>query len=263
VCSASKMHSPFGMQECQASLFDEDTPGIREFHNPSRIASEEVELMLFFEVGNLFAEGRLSDVQSVRRPRKVTLFGQDNDCVQVTDFEVGEHGSRPQAVKTSRWSHEVVRILIDFRTGLLFLWLVARIQDRVGRGWREGFLSQQVSVDLMCPGTINSSVALLCGPAKSFASLWLHHDRGPSRMRPEVGQLSATRTPRYPRGRNSVIAERPCFPSLLQPGCNRRQEKWVRGETLERAVLCPIEEMRNSLQNERRGSQQKQRQNGS
>src|ERR1700686_538295 len=115
VCSASKMHSPFGMQECQASLFDEDTPGIREFHNPSRIASEEVELMLFFEVGNLFAEGRLSDVQSVRRPREVTLFGQDNDCVQVTDFEVGEHGSRPQAVKTSRWSHEVVRILIDFR----------------------------------------------------------------------------------------------------------------------------------------------------
>jgi hypothetical protein len=130
VCSASKMHSPFGMQECQASLFDEDTPGIRKFHNPSRIASEEVKLMLFFEVGNLFAEGRLSDVQSVRGPREVTLFGQDNDCVQVTDFEVGEHGSRPQAVKTSRLSHEVVRILIDFRTALLFLWLVARIQDR-------------------------------------------------------------------------------------------------------------------------------------
>jgi hypothetical protein len=133
VCSASKMHRPFGMQERQASLFDEDTPGIREFHNPSRIASEEVKLMLFFEVGNLFAEGRLSDVQSVRGPREVPLFGQNNDCVQVTDFEVGEHGERPQAVETSRLSHEVLRILIDLRTGLLFLCWAARIQDRSGK----------------------------------------------------------------------------------------------------------------------------------
>jgi hypothetical protein len=86
------MHGALRMQERQASLFDEDTPGIREFYNPSRIASEQVKLMLFFEVDNLFAERRLGDVQSVRGSREVPLFGQDNDCVQVADFEVGEHG---------------------------------------------------------------------------------------------------------------------------------------------------------------------------
>jgi hypothetical protein len=48
--------------------------------------------MLFFEVGNLFAERRLGDVQSVRGSREVPLFGQDNDGVQVAYFEVGEHG---------------------------------------------------------------------------------------------------------------------------------------------------------------------------
>ena len=57
--------------------------------------------MLFFEVGNLFAERRLGDVQSVRGSREVPLFGQDNDCVQVAEFEVGEHCSKPQSVDTS------------------------------------------------------------------------------------------------------------------------------------------------------------------
>jgi hypothetical protein len=42
--------------------------------------------MLCFEVGNLFAERRLGYVQSVCGAREVPLFGQDNDCVQVTDF---------------------------------------------------------------------------------------------------------------------------------------------------------------------------------
>jgi hypothetical protein len=87
----SEMNSPLHMQERRASLFDEDTPGIREFHNPSLIAGKQVKSMFFFEVGNLFAERRLGDVQSVRGAREVPFFGQDNDCVQVADFEVGEH----------------------------------------------------------------------------------------------------------------------------------------------------------------------------
>jgi hypothetical protein len=115
----SEMHSPLRMQERQASLLDEDTPGIREFHNPSLIASEQVKSMLFFEIGNLFAERRLGDVQSVRGPREVPLFGQDNDCVQVTDFEVGEHCSKPQAVDTSRFVPRGRYSLIDFHTGMI------------------------------------------------------------------------------------------------------------------------------------------------
>jgi hypothetical protein len=79
------------MRERQASLLDEDTPGIREFNSPSLITSEQVKSMLFFEVGNLLAERRLGDMQSVRGSREVPLFGQDNDGVQVADFEVREH----------------------------------------------------------------------------------------------------------------------------------------------------------------------------
>jgi hypothetical protein len=72
-----------------------------------------------FEVGNLFAERRLGYVQSVCSTRKVQLFGQDDNCVQVTDFEVGEHCSNSQVVDISRCAHEAVHILIDFRTGMI------------------------------------------------------------------------------------------------------------------------------------------------
>jgi hypothetical protein len=87
----SEMYSPLRMEERRASFFDEGTSGIREFHNPSCVACEQAKSMLYFEVGNLFAERRLGYVQSVRGPREVQLFGQDDDCLQMADFEVGEH----------------------------------------------------------------------------------------------------------------------------------------------------------------------------
>jgi hypothetical protein len=59
--------------------------------------------MFCFEVGNLFAERRLGYVQSVCGSREVQFFGQDDDCVQVTDFEVGKHCSNPQVVEISRF----------------------------------------------------------------------------------------------------------------------------------------------------------------
>jgi hypothetical protein len=62
--------------------------------------------VVLFDLGNLFAECRLGDVQSVGSPREVQLFCQDIDCVQVTDIEVGEHYSKPQSVDTSRSSYE-------------------------------------------------------------------------------------------------------------------------------------------------------------
>ena len=51
--------------------------------------------MVFFDLSDLFAERRLGDVQSVGSPREVQFLGQDNDCVQVTHFNVGEHCSKP------------------------------------------------------------------------------------------------------------------------------------------------------------------------
>ena len=53
--------------------------------------------MLFFDLSDLSAERRLGEVQSVGGPRKVQLFGQDNDCVQVTYFNVGDHCSTPRS----------------------------------------------------------------------------------------------------------------------------------------------------------------------
>ena len=50
--------------------------------------------MLFFDLSDLFAERRLAEVQSVGGLREVQLFAQDNDCVQVAYFDVGEHCSQ-------------------------------------------------------------------------------------------------------------------------------------------------------------------------
>jgi len=87
------MHGPFRMRERRARLLNEDTARIREFHNSSPIASEQVKSVLGFEVGNLFTERRLGYMQSVGSPPEVQLFGQGNDCKQVTYFNAGKHGS--------------------------------------------------------------------------------------------------------------------------------------------------------------------------
>jgi hypothetical protein len=93
----SKMNSSLHMQERRSSLFDEDSPSVGELHtnNPPIIASEQAKSMLFFDLSDLSAERRLGEVQSVGGLREVQFFPQDNDCVQVTDFEVGEHRSKP------------------------------------------------------------------------------------------------------------------------------------------------------------------------
>jgi hypothetical protein len=82
------------MQERRASLLDEDSPSVGEFHtdNPSIIASEQAKSMLFFDLSDLSAERRLGEVQSEGGLREVQLFGQDDDCVQVAYFDVGKHG---------------------------------------------------------------------------------------------------------------------------------------------------------------------------
>ena len=140
MCSMSEMHSPLCMEEGRASLFDEGTSGIREFHNPSSVASEQVKSMLCFEVGDLFAERRLGNVQSVGSPCEVQFFGQDDDCVQVTDFEVGEHCSNPRRFRPHASSREAVHILIDFRTGMIvFLFGGPDPGQQLGMSWAWGF----------------------------------------------------------------------------------------------------------------------------
>jgi hypothetical protein len=87
------------MQERRASLFDEDSPSIGELHtdNPSIIASKEARSMLFFDHTDLSAKSKLGEVQSEGGLRDVELFAHDSDRVQVTDFNVGEHCSKPRS----------------------------------------------------------------------------------------------------------------------------------------------------------------------
>src|SRR5712691_8250024 len=93
----SEMKSPLHMQDRRASLCDEDSSSIGELHtdNPSIIASEQAKSKLFFDLSDLPAERRLSKVHSVGGPREIQLFGQDNDCVQMTYFNLGEHSFKP------------------------------------------------------------------------------------------------------------------------------------------------------------------------
>ena len=89
--SASEMYGPLRVRERRTGLFDEETPCIREFHNPPLVTSEQVKAVFGFEVRKLFTERRLGDMQSVRGPPEVQLFGQGNDCKQVTYFNAGKH----------------------------------------------------------------------------------------------------------------------------------------------------------------------------
>jgi hypothetical protein len=57
-----------------------------------------------FDLIYLFAESRLSYVQSVGGPSEVQLFGQDSDGVQVTYFNLGEH-----FLQAPSWSAEIGR----------------------------------------------------------------------------------------------------------------------------------------------------------
>ena len=57
--------------------------------------------MLLFNLGNLFADCRLGEVQSVSGPREIQFLGQNNNCVQVTCLNVGEHS--PKTWSEVRW----------------------------------------------------------------------------------------------------------------------------------------------------------------
>ncbi len=95
--STSEICDTFHFHNCRASGFDENTTGIGEFHCPSCIASEEVKSLFFFKIGNLSAERRLGDVQSIGGPREVSLFSQGNDGVHMTYINAGKHGSKPRS----------------------------------------------------------------------------------------------------------------------------------------------------------------------
>jgi hypothetical protein len=91
------MDGSFGSENRDAGVCHKGSSGVREIHNPSFFTEKELEVELCFEVSYLFAESRLRDVQSVGSFREVHLFGQDNDRVQLPNFDKGKHCSKPRS----------------------------------------------------------------------------------------------------------------------------------------------------------------------
>ena len=104
MCRASTLKSSLHIQECRANLFDDDAPRVCEFHIPSFIASKQPASKLFFEVGDLFVERSLGDVQSVHGLREIQLLRQDNECAQLIGVNVGDTTRRPFQEFGGTWS---------------------------------------------------------------------------------------------------------------------------------------------------------------
>jgi len=91
------MEGSFGSEDRDAGVCDKCSSGVREIQNPSLFPQKELEVVLCFEISYLFAESRLRDVQSLGSSREVQLFGQDNDRVQVPNFDKGKHCFKPRS----------------------------------------------------------------------------------------------------------------------------------------------------------------------
>jgi hypothetical protein len=84
------------MRQGCTCFFYEDLSGFRKFDQSSFFAVKQMKSILLFEFGDLLAKRRLGDVQPVRRASEVHLFGQNDYCMEMTHFDIGEHNSNPQ-----------------------------------------------------------------------------------------------------------------------------------------------------------------------
>jgi hypothetical protein len=91
----SELKGPLHMQDRRARLCDEDSSSVGKLHTDI-IASEQSKSKLFFDLSDLSAERRLSDVQSEGGLSEVQFFAQGDDCMQVAYFDVGKHSSNPR-----------------------------------------------------------------------------------------------------------------------------------------------------------------------
>jgi len=79
--STPELNGPVYVQEGGTSLLDEDTAHFAKLHIPFILAREQMKTMVFFDLIDLFAECRLSDVQPFGSPSEIHLLGQDKDCL--------------------------------------------------------------------------------------------------------------------------------------------------------------------------------------
>jgi len=92
----SEMPGPFYEQQGGAGLLNKNAARLGEFHGSSLVAGEEVKSVVFFEVCNLSAQSGLAYVESESSSREIQFLSEDIDSEKVTDFNVGEHCSKPR-----------------------------------------------------------------------------------------------------------------------------------------------------------------------
>ena len=92
----SEMPGSFYKQQGRAGLLNKNAARLGEFHSSSLVASEEVKSVVFFEVCNLSAQSGLAYIESESSSREIQFLSEDIDSEKVTDFNVGEHCSKPR-----------------------------------------------------------------------------------------------------------------------------------------------------------------------
>jgi hypothetical protein len=99
VGSAGTMNGTFGMAECGSCLFDKRPSGISELHYLSSPANEKTESIFPLDLIDLESQCRLCDMQPMSRTSEAHLFGQNDNCMEMTHFDIGEHNSNPLELK--------------------------------------------------------------------------------------------------------------------------------------------------------------------
>jgi hypothetical protein len=92
---AGTMNGTFGMAKSRPCLFDKRPPSISELHYLSSPTKEKTEPVFSLDLVDLESQCWLCDMQSVSRTREVHFFSQNDYCMEMTHFDVGEHNSNP------------------------------------------------------------------------------------------------------------------------------------------------------------------------
>src|SRR5437870_629382 len=91
----SQLNGPFRMGKSCTCFFYKDLSGFCQFDQSAFFAVKQVKSILLFKFGDLLAERRLGNVQSVCRTSEVHFLGQNDYCMEMTHFDIGEHNSNP------------------------------------------------------------------------------------------------------------------------------------------------------------------------
>src|SRR5438270_6920833 len=86
----SQLNGPFRMGKSCTCFFYKDLSGFRKFDQSAFFAIKKVKSILLFEFGDLLAKRRLGDVQPVGGTSEVHFFGQNDYCMEMTDFDIRE-----------------------------------------------------------------------------------------------------------------------------------------------------------------------------